>query len=102
MRILSMRALPGPNVFLHRPVLQARLDLEGLAEKESYDIPGFIEGLLSLLPGLHEHHCAKGMPGGFIDRLHGGTYFGHITEHVALELNHLAGIDANFGRTVSA
>src|SRR4051794_4978731 len=102
MRIETIRALPGPNIFVDRPVLMTRLHLEGLTEKESYEIPGFVEALIQLLPGLVDHHCAKGAPGGFIERLHGGTYFGHITEHVALELNHLAGVEVNFGRTVYA
>jgi cyanophycin synthetase len=54
--------------------------------------------LLELLPGIHEHHCAKGRRGGFVERLNDGTYFGHIVEHVALELSEAAGIDVNFGK----
>src|SRR3954470_15460113 len=102
MRIGTIRALPGPNIFVDRPVLVARLYLDDLTEKESYEIPGLVERLPELLPGLHEHHCAKGAPGGFIERLHGGTYFGHIVEHVTQELTQHAGAPANFGRTVYA
>lgn len=79
-----------------------RLDLEELAGKESYDIPGFIERLLAALPGVHDHHCAKGRPGGFVERLYEGTYFGHIVEHVCLELTDRAGISVNRGKTVLA
>jgi cyanophycin synthetase len=31
-----------------------------------------------------------------------GTYFGHVTEHVALELSRLAGRDVHLGRTMWA
>ena len=31
-----------------------------------------------------------------------GTYFGHVTEHVALELSGLAGRDVHLGRTMWA
>jgi cyanophycin synthetase len=79
-----------------------RLDLEDLAEKESYEVPGFVERLLGALPGLQEHYCGLGRPGGFVERLHGGTWFGHIVEHVCLELTDRAGISVNRGKTVSA
>src|SRR3954471_4585371 len=100
MRINRIRTLEGPNVFNHRPVLLMELDLEDLAGVESREREGFNERLLSLLPGLHEHHCAKGVPGAFVERLQGGTYFGHIIEHVALELSQHAGIPVNYGKTV--
>jgi hypothetical protein len=63
MRVESIRTLAGPNVYSHRPVLLVRLDLEGLYEKESYEVSGFVERLLALLPGLGEHHCSKGYAG---------------------------------------
>jgi cyanophycin synthetase len=69
-----------------------RLHLEGLAETESKDVPGFNERLLALLPGLREHVCSKGRPGGFVERLVCGTYFGHVVEHVTLELSEMAGV----------
>src|SRR5436309_15679854 len=102
MRILNVRVLPGPNVYISKPVLVALFDLEGLTERESNQFPGFVDRLLAALPGLRDHHCAKGKPGGFVERLHGGTYFGHIVEHTALELCGLAGAPAFFGRTVYA
>ena len=77
------------------------LDLEDLAGRESYEIPGFNERLLRLLPGLQEHHCGLGRRGGFVERLKGGTWFGHIVEHVALELTDAVGISVNRGKTVS-
>ena len=39
------------------------------------------------------------MTGGFIERPVEGTYFGHIVEHVALEMTDLAGVGATHGKT---
>jgi cyanophycin synthetase len=102
MKIQNIRTITGPNVYSHQPVLVMKLDLQDLAGKESYEMPGFIDRLLALLPGVHEHYCGLGRPGGFVERLHGGTYFGHIVEHVALELTDPVGISTNRGKTVSA
>lgn len=102
MNIVSVRHIAGPNVYLYKPILVARVHLESYTEKESFDFPGFTESLLELLPGLYEHHCAKGEPGGFVERLHGGTYFGHIVEHVTIELATLADLDVHYGKTVYA
>ena len=102
MKIESLRRLRGPNVYLSRPAVVARLRLEGLTGVETSDVTGFTERLLRAIPGLAEHHCAAGTPGGFVSRLRGGTYFGHVTEHVCIELSQLIGRDVSFGRTVAA
>jgi cyanophycin synthetase len=102
MKILSIRRLRGPNVHLSRPAVVARVCLDELTGRETSDIPGFPERILRALPGLAEHHCAAGAPGGFVSRMRGGTYFGHVTEHVAIELSQRIGRDVSFGRTVSA
>ena len=102
MRLEYVRHLGGPNIFSTKPVSLARFELEELTCKETTDLTGFAEGLLELLPGLREHHCAAGRPGGFIDAMADGTYFGHVTEHVALELSGLAGRDVHLGRTMRA
>jgi cyanophycin synthetase len=102
MKIEGIRTLSGPNVWLHRPVLVMLLDLEELTDRESRELPGFNERLLAALPGIHQHHCGLGRPGGFVERLHGGTYFGHIAEHVALEMSEAAGIPVNFGKARNA
>lgn len=98
MKINGVRALAGPNIYHHKPVLVMRLELEGLTDTESREVPHFNERLLTLLPGLRQHHCAKGRSGGFVERLLEGTYFAHIVEHVALELSEHAGIPVNFGK----
>ncbi len=102
MKLLHTRHLRGPNVYLSRPAMIARLRLDELTGRESTDVAGFTERLLRILPGLTDHHCASGAPGGFVSRLRGGTYFGHITEHVCLELSQLIGREVSFGRTVYA
>jgi cyanophycin synthetase len=99
MRIEGIRTLAGPNIYTHRPALLLTLDLEDLAGRESRDFEGFVERLLALLPGLREHHCSRGHAGGFVERLHEGTYFGHTVEHVALELTRLAGVGVTHGKT---
>jgi cyanophycin synthetase len=102
MRIEHIRTITGPNVISHNPVLVMRLDLEDLTEKESYEVPGFVDRLIAALPGIHEHVCGRGHAGGFIERLREGTYFGHVVEHVALELTDRAGISVNRGKTIGA
>lgn len=102
MRIERIRDIQGPNVYSHDPVLVMTLDLEDLAGKESYEVPGFIDRLLITLPGVKEHYCGLGRPGGFVERLVEGTWFGHIVEHVALELSDALEISVNRGKTVSS
>src|SRR5689334_16162727 len=99
MKVESIRTLNGPNVYSHHPVLIMHLDLGELAERESRECKGFNERLLTVLPGLNNHHCSLGRPGGLVTRLEEGTYFGHIVEHVALELTDLAGIGRTHGKT---
>ncbi|HEY0001629.1 MAG TPA: cyanophycin synthetase, partial [Actinoplanes sp.] len=102
MKIETVRRLRGPNVYLSRPAMVARMRLDELTGRETSEVTGFAERLLRALPGLAEHHCAAGAPGGFVSRLRGGTYFGHVTEHVCIELSLLIGREISFGRTVSA
>src|SRR5215813_2173226 len=102
MRVGDIRALTGPNVYSHHPVLSMRLYLDDLTGKESREFPGFNELLLELLPGLAKHRCCTRREGGFLERLREGTYFGHVVEHVALELTELAGVPVYHGKTRSA
>ncbi|MEM6450414.1 MAG: cyanophycin synthetase [Cyanobacteria bacterium P01_D01_bin.105] len=101
MRILKTQTLRGPNYWSigYTHLIVVRLDLEELAEKPSDQIPGFYEGLIAALPSLIDHFCSPGHRGGFLERLRRGTMMGHIMEHVALELQSLAGMDVGFGRT---
>ncbi len=101
MKILKTQTLRGPNYWSigYTNLIVARLDLEDLADSPSDTIPGFYDGLLTAMPSLIEHFCSPGHRGGFLHRLKEGTMMGHIMEHIALELQSLAGMDVGFGRT---
>jgi cyanophycin synthetase len=101
-RLIDLRHVGGPNVFSKSPVAIARLELDELTCKETTEFGSFSHRLTALLPGLAEHHCAAGQPGGFLAAMAKGTYFGHVTEHVMLELSGLAGRPVNLGRTMWA
>ncbi|HEX9067114.1 MAG TPA: cyanophycin synthetase [Streptosporangiaceae bacterium] len=102
MRLKHVRHLSGPNIYAAGPVSVARLELGELTNAETTDHAGFAARLAELLPGLASHHCAAGRPGGFTAAMRRGTYFGHVTEHVALELSALAGREVHLGRTLWA
>ena len=101
MRILKTQTLRGPNYWSIRrnKLILMLLDLEELTEKPSNELTGFYEGLTQLLPSLIEHQCSRNHRGGFFERVKEGTLMGHIVEHVALELQELAGMPVGFGRT---
>jgi cyanophycin synthetase len=101
MRILQTQTLRGPNYWSIRrnKLIVMQLALEELTETMSNEIPGFYEGVIQVLPSLIEHHCSRGHRGGFLERIKEGTLMGHIVEHIALELQELAGMPVGFGRT---
>jgi cyanophycin synthetase len=96
--IKGRRALRGPNLYAYMRVLQLELDIGPYEEQASDVFPGFVERLTAWLPGLEKHECSVGRPGGFVERLHRGTYLGHICEHVTLELQNMMGFNVAFGR----
>jgi cyanophycin synthetase len=100
MRIHNVRSMPGPNLFNYRPVMVMELFMDDLDQVESNTVDSFNDRLVKMLPGLREHNCSKGRPGGLIERMEEGTYFSHIIEHVTLELMSLIGIETYFGKTV--
>ncbi len=95
----KLQTLRGPNIWALRPVTRMDLSIGAYDEISSAQIPGFIERLMSALPGLIEHTCSVGQRGGFLTRLRRGTYAAHITEHIAIELQQLAGHRVTFGKT---
>jgi cyanophycin synthetase len=100
-KLIETRVYRGPSPYGYRPVIRLTLDLEELEQYPSDKIPGFTDRILSDLPTLEDHGCSYGERGGFIRRLRDGTWFGHITEHVALELQCLAGTPVTYGKTRS-
>ncbi len=101
MQVVETRVYRGPNLYGYGPMIRMTLDLEELEEYPSHRLPGFTDQLIQLVPTLHEHGCSYGRPGGFISRLREGTWMGHIVEHIALELQCLAGTEVSRGKTRS-
>jgi cyanophycin synthetase len=99
MRVLETRVYRGPNPYGYRPVVRFKLDLGQLEEYPSNELGLFTDRLLELIPTLHEHGCSYGEPGGFVRRLREGTWMGHVAEHIALELQCLAGTPVTYGKT---
>ena len=98
-RILDVRYLHGSNIWTYREVLEVRLDLGELEQFPSNTLPGLNQRLTTWLPALIEHTCGVGERGGFLQRLEGGTWMGHVLEHVVIELLNLAGMPTTFGQT---
>jgi cyanophycin synthetase len=103
MKILESRVYRGPNLYALAPVIRLRVDLGELEAYPTMKLPGFNERLLALIPSLEEHGCSYGEPGGFVRRLREeeGTWLGHVLEHVAIELQCLAGTPVSYGKTRS-
>lgn len=101
MKIREINAMRGPNywsVRRHKLIVMV-LDLEKMEDYPSNKIPGFIDRLKEMFPTMYSHRCSVGEPGGFFQRVEEGTWMGHIIEHIALEIQTLAGMDTGFGRT---
>lgn len=101
MKILGIQVLKGPNIWStnRKKLIQMRLDLEDLEHRPTNKIDGFRERIEKLMPSLYTHRCSPGYEGGFFERVDEGTWMGHVIEHIALELQSLAGMETGFGRT---
>lgn len=101
MKIVDIKVMNGPNYWSakrHKLIVML-LDLEELEDMPTNKIPGFLERIKALMPTLYSHRCSEGTLGGFFHRVEEGTWMGHVIEHLALELQTLAGMDTGFGRT---
>jgi cyanophycin synthetase len=101
MEIRSINAMRGPNywsVRRHKLIVMV-LDLQEMEELPSNKIDGFPERLKAMFPSMYSHRCSEGCEGGFFMRVDEGTWMGHVIEHIALEIQTLAGMDTGFGRT---
>ncbi len=102
MRILNRSVYLGPSLYAHFPVIRLTLDLEHLEDWPTAKLGAdFIDPLLEALPGLQKHGCSYREQGGFVRRMKEdeGTWMGHVFEHVAIELQNIAGNDVTFGKT---
>ncbi len=101
MKILKIQALRGPNIWSvqRKKLIQMRLDLEEMEQFPTNKIEGFRERIEAMFPTMIEHRCSEGTRGGFFMRIERGTWMGHVIEHIALEIQTLAGMETGFGRT---
>lgn len=104
MHVLETKILRGPNRWSveHHQLIDVKIDIGEFEWLPTNKIDKFAEQLEQLLPSLIEHHCSEGRRGGFFERVREGTWIGHVIEHIALELQWLAGMEVSFGRTRSA
>ncbi len=98
--IKELRALRGPNRHTRHTAIFMVVDIKEYESRPSDKIKGFSDRLLTLIPTFQEHGCSIGKPGGFIQRLKTGTWAGHIIEHIAIELQCLAGMEVGYGKTL--
>ena len=105
MRILDRSVYVGPSLYARFPVIRLELDLGALEAWPTGRLGSqFVDALAAALPGLAEHGCSYREPGGFLRRMRegDGTWLGHVLEHVAIELQNIAGEEVTFGKTRSA
>src|ERR1700719_3504445 len=105
MRILDRSVYVGPSLYARFPVIRLDLDLGDLEAWPTGKLGGeFVDALANALPGLAQHGCSYREPGGFFRRMREdeGTWLGHVLEHVAIELQNIAGEEVTFGKTRGA
>src|SRR6185503_13409125 len=101
MKVIDIKVTRGPNYWSvrRRDLIVMLLDLEEMEERPTNLIPCFYERIVTGMPSLQQHRCSEGTQGGFFKRVQEGTWLGHVIEHIALELQSLAGMNTGFGRT---
>jgi cyanophycin synthetase len=100
MNITETRVFRGPNLYSrYDKVIRLTLDLEEMEHYPSNELENFAARLVEAIPSLQSHRCSEGVLGGFVNRLRRGTWMGHVIEHVAIELQSLAGSEVGFGKT---
>lgn len=97
--ILQIKVLRGPNVWARVPVIHLSVALPDLADRPTNSIPGFVDRILEVIPTLEEHTARTGRHGAFIDEMRQGTSIADVLEHVALEIQQLAGMNVSRGVT---
>jgi cyanophycin synthetase len=103
MKIIQIGVMRGPNYWSarHHQLIVMKLDLQELEHRPTHQIEGFYENVFQLIPSLVNHRCSESKLGGFLYRVVEGTWMGHVVEHIALEIQALAGMDCGFGQTLS-
>lgn len=103
MEILNIKVMRGPNYWsgYRKKLIVMKLDIGEWEQRPTDIIDGFGDALKRVLPSLQSHRCSIGEEGGFFERVKQGTWLGHVIEHIALELQTLAGMECGYGRTRS-
>jgi cyanophycin synthetase len=93
----------GPNYWskTQSNIIVLKIDLEALERAPTHQIDGFLPRLKAMLPGLQSHKCSHGNEGGFLEVVAQGTWMAHVIEHIAIELQNLAGMPVKYGKTHS-
>lgn len=101
MKILETRTLRGPNYWsgYWKKLIIMRLDIGDYEDRPTDKINGFLDRLKEVLPSICVHGCSYQEEGGFLKRVEEGTWAGHVIEHIALEMQTIAGMDTGYGRT---
>ncbi|MES2592675.1 MAG: cyanophycin synthetase [Bacteroidota bacterium] len=101
MKIIEIKVMRGPNYWSirRRKLIVMKLDLQRLEDFPTNKIDGFSTRIEKMFPTMIDHRCSEGCVGGFFSRVKEGTWMGHVIEHIALEIQSLAGMECGFGRT---
>ncbi|MCW3070612.1 MAG: cyanophycin synthetase [Bacteroidetes bacterium] len=104
MNILDLNIMRGPNYWSNyrQHIIIMKLDIGKYEELPTNKIEGFSERIEKMFPSMFSHRCSEGHEGGFFERIQEGTWMGHVVEHIALEIQTLAGMECGYGRTRSA
>ncbi|QCR21378.1 cyanophycin synthetase [Pontibacter sp. SGAir0037] len=100
MKLLDLRIMRGPNYWSvsHHKIIVVKLELDELCYKLTNEVPDLLPRLQKMFPGMQAHRSSEGVEGGFFQTVAGGTTFGHLMQHIALELQTMAGMECGFGR----
>lgn len=103
MNILNLNIMRGPNYWSNyrQHIIVMKLDIGKYEQLPTNKIEGFSERIEKMFPSMFHHHCSEGHEGGFFERVKEGTWIGHVVEHIALEIQSLAGMECGYGRTRS-
>ena len=93
----------GPNFWssTESQTIVLKLDLEEFEREPTHQIEGFLPRLKEMMPTLESHKCSHNNGGTFFEVVERGTWLGHVIEHIAIELQNLAGMPVTYGKTES-
>lgn len=103
MKIVEIKVMRGANYWSskRKKLIVMKLDIVDWEQKLTNTIEGFVEALEQLLPSLKNRQCSEGVEDSFLERVKTGILVGQVVEHIALELQSLAGMECGFGQTLS-